>query len=189
MKNLYVIATIVGFGLALPAFPQSNGKVAVVNLQAAIAGTKDGQNAINDLQKQFGPRKVDLDKRQSEITQLQDQLNKATTDADRVRLTREIDEKTKLMNRAREDAQADLDQERQKVMQRIGSKLMALTDKYAKDHGYTWVLDVGGQQTPVVYYAESIDITKGLIELYDASPAGAPAKPAVPPAKPPAPVK
>ena len=65
-------------------------------------------------------------------------------------------------------------------------------DKYAKDNGYSVILDIGSQQTPVVYMADSIDMTNEIVALYDKSnpvtgaSAATPAKPAVAPAKPPA---
>ena len=177
--------------MAAAASAQSNGQVGIINMQAAIAGTKDGQKGANELQQRFGPKKVEMDKRQAEIAQLQDQLAKAASEDARIRLTRDIDQKTKSMNREREDLQAELDQQRQKVVNDIGGRLLALSEKYAKDHGYTWILDVSSQQTPVVYYSPSIDITKDVIAMYDASssaPTPAP-KPAVPGPKPAAPTK
>ena len=188
MKSLKVAPHILGLVLALTASAQSNGKVGTLNLQAAIAGTKDGRKASTDLQQRFGPKRADLEKRQADVQQLQEKLGKAPTDDERGRLSREIDQKTKSINRDREDAQAELDQEEQKIVNELGGKIVALTEKYAKDHGYTWIVDVSSQQTPVVYSSESIDITKDVIDLYDkgATPA---AKPVVPAAKPAAPSK
>jgi outer membrane protein len=75
-------------------------------------------------------------------------------------------------------------------------------DKYAKDNGYTLILDISSPQTPVMYASNAIDVTREIIELYDknapsataAAPAPAVArapapKPAVPVAKPAAPPK
>jgi outer membrane protein len=195
LKNLILLAPILGLGAALVASAQSNGKVAVMNVQAAMIGTKDGQKAIAGLQQQFGPRKAELEKRQTEIAQLQDQLNKAATDDDRARLTREVDQKTKSFNREREDAAAEVDQAEQKIMSELGGKIVALSQKYAKEHGYTWIVDIGSPRTPVVYYSEAINITKDVIDLYDKGgytpPSGtAPAaKPVVPAPRPAAPPK
>jgi outer membrane protein len=180
---------------ALTVSAQSNGKVGIINLQAAIAGTKDGQKASSELQQRFGPRRADLEKRQADVQQLQEKVAKATTDDERARLAREIDQKTKAINREREDAQSELDQEEQKLVNELGGKVVALSEKYAKDHGYTWVIDVSSQQTPVIYFSETIDITKDVIDLYDkggasAGTATAPvAKPVVPAPKPAAPPK
>lgn len=156
-----------GLALALVASAQNNGKIGVINIQAAIATTKDGQKAGNDLQARFGPRKADLDKRQADIQQLQAQLVKVTDDGERQKLSREVDQKTKSLNRDMEDARAELDQQEQKIMNELGSRIIVVIERLAKDHGYTLILDISGQNTPVVYAAESINITKEVIDLYD----------------------
>jgi outer membrane protein len=109
---------------------------------------------------------------------------------------REIDQNTKSFNRQTEDAQAELDQEQNKIMQELGQRLIAVIDKYAKENGYALIVDVSSQQTPVIYAANSIDITQDIIALYDknapsastsnkpATPPPAAAKPAAAPPKP-----
>ena len=195
MKKIRFATLISGLVLALTASAQTNGKVGIINLQAAIAGTKDGQKASNELQQRFGPRRADLEKRQADVQQLQEKVAKATTDDERARLAREVDQKTKAINRDMEDARAELDQEEQKLVNILGGKVVALSEKYAKDHGYTWIMDVSGQQTPVIYFSETIDITKDVIDLYDKGgtapgtgttpPAAKPVVPAPKPAAPP----
>jgi outer membrane protein len=179
----------VGLILALPAAAQSSGKVGVINIQSAIASTKDGQKAASDLQGRFNPKKTEFQKRQSDIAQLQEQLNRGAntlSEEARNQLTREIDQKTKALNRDTEDARGELDQEEQKIMSELGGRIMAVIDKYAKDNGYTLVLDISSPQTPVLFASNTIDITKQIIELYDknapapAASGASAAKPAVP---------
>ena len=196
MKRLGLAILICGLALARTASAESNGKVGVINLQAAIADCKDGKKATADLQQRFGTRRADLEKRQADVQQLQEKAAKATADDERARLSREIDQKTKAINRDMEDARAEIDQEEQKIVGELGGKVVALSEKYAKDHGYTWIMDVSSQQTPVIFFAEAIDITKEVIDLYDKGTAvtgtgTAPraAKPPVPAAKPAAPPK
>jgi outer membrane protein len=180
---------------------QTAGKVAVINIQSAIISTNDGKKAAGEIQSRFSPKKAEVDRRQGEISQLQDQLNRGrntlSEDA-RQNLTREIDQKNKALTRFTEDAQAELQQEEQKAMGELFGRVMQVIDKYAKDNGYALVLDVSSQQTPVLYASNTIDITKDIIDLYDQSSAAmsnpAPAKPAsslaapkpATPAKPPA---
>ena len=172
MKSASLFLPIVGLALALPALAENPSKVGVINLQSAIVSTKDGQKAANDIQARFNPKKADLDKRQADIAQLQDQLNRGrntlSEDA-RQKLTREIDQKTKSLNRDTEDARAELDQEEQKIMNQLGSRIIAVIDKYAKDNGYAMILDVSSPQTPVMFASNSVDVTRDIIELYDKS--------------------
>ncbi len=152
-----------------PATPPPT-KVGIIYFQNAIVSTKDGQKASADLTSKFGPRKAELEKKQSNIAQLQDQLRKGSntmSDEAKQKLMREIDQDTKSLNRETEDAQADLDQEQNKIWQELGQRMMAVMDKYAKDNGYTVILDVSSQQTPVLFAAAGTDITQDIIALYD----------------------
>jgi len=163
-------------------------KVGIINIQSAIVSTKDGQKAASEIQSRFNPKKMELDKRQGDITQLQDQLNRGrntlSEDA-RQKLVREIDVKTKALNRDTEDARAELDQEEQKIMNELGSRIMLVIDKYAKDNGFSVILDVSSPQNPIIFAATSIDITKDIIDLYDNNaPAAASAPSAAPPSAP-----
>jgi len=177
-------------GIAISAGAQTAGKVGVINIQSAIISTNDGKKAASEIQTRFNPKKAEVDKRQNELNQLQDQLNRGrntlSEDA-RQNLMREIDQKTKSLKYFTEDAQSELNQEEQKAMGELGGRIMAVIDKYAKDHGYALILDVSSPQTPVLYASNTIDITRDIIELYDKN---APAAPAVAPAsgivKPPA---
>jgi len=196
VKSISLGLPVLGLALALPAGAQNGGKVGVISIQAAIVGTKDGQKAASDIQARFNPKKAELEKRQTEIGQLQDQLNRGrntlSEDA-RQQLVRDIDQKNKALTRATEDTQAEFDQEQQKIMGELYGRIIVVIDKYAKDNGYTLILDVSSQQTPVLYASSAINITKDIIDLYDknapsaTSPAPAAAKPAARPPAAPAP--
>ena len=147
-------------------------KIGVINIQGAIVGTKDGQKASQELDAKFVPKKKEFDTRQSEIGQLQDQYNKGGTvmaEDKRAQLAREIDEKKKRLERDMQDAEEDLRAEQQKVLQGLGQRIMAVIEKYAKDNGYTMILDDSNPNTPLLYASSSIDITQDIVGLYDKS--------------------
>ena len=146
--------------LILPAFvlcaatlAQAQGaaptKIGIIHVQAAILGTKDGKKAGDELNAKFGQRKAELDKKQAAIDQLKDQLQKGSatlSDDAKNKLVRQIDSETTALKRNTEDAQADMEQEEGKIFNELGSKLYAIVEKYAKDNGYTMIIDVSGQQ-------------------------------------------
>ena len=188
MKLLIAMA-ILGAGVAHAQAPvaatassSAPTKVGVIQIQAALAATKEGQKAAADMETKMGPRKKDLDGKQAEIKDLQDRLQRGgNTLADNAKedLTRGIDSKTKSYNREIEDAQAELEAEQQKVVSVLGQKMMAVIDKYAQQNGFALILDVSNQNTPVLYASNTVDITKEIIDLYDktvftAAPAAAP---------------
>jgi outer membrane protein len=164
---------------SLGAFAQSPSKVGVISIQGAIVGTKDGQKASQELDAKFVPKNKEFQNRQSEIAQLQDQLTKGGTvmaEDKRNQLARDIDEKKKRLERDMQDAEEDLRVEQQKVLSSLGQRMMAVIEKYAKDNGYSLILDVSNQNTPVLYASSGIDITQDIVSLYDKTTAnGAPA--------------
>jgi outer membrane protein len=158
-------------------------KVGIINIQGAILGTKDGQKALQELEARSAPKKKELERRQGEIVALQEQLNKSSNvggEEAKQKLIRDIDQKKKAFSRDVDDAQADLDQENQKVLNELGGRIMAVLDKYSNDNGYTLILDVSNQQTsPVLFAATGTDITREIIAMYDKN---APGMTGVPPA-------
>src|ERR1700688_2463340 len=195
--------TVLGAGMAGMAMAQAPAaapasasaaptKVGVIQIQAALAATKEGQKAAAELETKLNPRKKELEGKQSEIKDLQDRLQRGgntLSDSAKEDLTRNIDAKTKSYNRQLEDAQAELEQEQQKLVNVLGQKMMAVIDKYAQQNGFAIVLDVSNQNTPVLYASNTVDITKEVIDLYDkTSFTSTPSAPSAPrPGPPPAP--
>ncbi|HVT94144.1 MAG TPA: OmpH family outer membrane protein [Bryobacteraceae bacterium] len=165
-----MILPLLTMAAVVAANAQQPTKVGVLNIQAAIANTQDGKKAAADLESKYAPRRKEVESDQSAINSLKDQLQKGQntmSETAKAQLIRDIDDKTKRLNRKMEDAQADLQQDQQKALQTIGQKMMVVIDKYAKDHGYTLLIDVSSQQTPVLFAASDIDVTKAIVDLYD----------------------
>ncbi|MBK7929802.1 MAG: OmpH family outer membrane protein [Bryobacterales bacterium] len=192
--NKALLAVLVA-GAATLAFAQTPSKVGIINIQQAIIATKDGQKAAGELQTKFDPKKKQLEAMQGSIAALQQELAKGSNtmaEAKRTQITRDIDQKTKELQRASEDAQAEFEQEQNKLLNDLGGKLMVVIDKYARDNAYSLILDVSSPQTPVLFAANGVEITKEIVDLYDKnSPASLPPapKPAVTPAPKPAATK
>jgi outer membrane protein len=173
-------------------------KIAIINVQKAIVDTKDGQKAAAELQTKFNPRKAALEKRQSDIQSMQEQLRKGAatmSEEAQARMNKDIETNQKSLQRDAQDLNDDVDQEQGKLMQEIGGKLMQVVEQYATQNGYAVVLDVSNQQSPVLWASASTDITADITRLYDqahpssaAAPTGvrAPVVPAPKPATPPA---
>jgi len=186
-KNLIVFSVLVW---AVAALAQAQGqvptKIAIIHVQNAILSTKDGQKAAADLQAQFNPRQQELEKKQAELTALQDQLRKGSatmSEEAKTKLMRDIDATTTRVNRDTQDARSDLDEAQGKLMQELGGKMMAVLEKYATANAFAVVLDVSNPQTPVLWAASAVDITNDIVKLYDQA---YPGTAAVPAAKPPA---
>ncbi len=171
---------------AAVAVAQTPTKVGVIQIQSALTGTKDGQKAVADLESRMAPKQKEMERKRSEIQELQDKLNKggnAMAQAAKDDLARNIDAKTKSYNRDMEDARAELDQEQRKLLEDLSGKMQVVIDKYALANGYAVLLDVSNQNTNVLYVASGVDITKEIIDAYDKlNPGGPSTKPTTAPA-------
>ena len=192
MKKNRIVVSALALGLAglAEAQPAAPTKVAIIHVQNAILQTKDGQKAQQELQVKFNPRKQQIEKKQSDIAALQDQMKKGSatmSDDAKTRLARDIDNGQKTLQRDSEDFEADVNQDEQRIMQDLGQKMMDIIIKYATQNSFAMVVDVSNQQSPVLWADQATVITDAIVKLYDqAHPAAAPAaKPAAPPAAPP----
>jgi outer membrane protein len=169
-KNLLVYPAL-ALGFAAFAHAQATpSKVAIISVQQAILQTKDGQKASADLQSKFLPKRQEIEKKQQSIQGLQEQMKKGSatmSDDAKTKLARDIDSGQKSLQRDTEDFDADVQQEENKIMQDLGQKIMDVIIKYATQNGFSMVLDVSSQQTPVLWADPSADITTEIIKLYD----------------------
>lgn len=194
-KILFASVALIAAGVPMVLSAQSAAvpnKVGVIQVQAALAATKEGQAALSKMEKEMvEPKRKQIEGRQAEIKELQDRAQKgantmsATAKED---LQRQIDQKSKSLNREMEDAQADLEGEQGKIVQELLGKMAPIIEKYAQDNGFSLIMDVSDPQRSGVFWAASaVDITQVIVDLYDkAGPTTAPSKPATGGVKPPA---
>ncbi|MFZ0589291.1 MAG: OmpH family outer membrane protein [Bryobacteraceae bacterium] len=168
-SNLLCVLAIAA--TAFGAYAQSPGtKTAIVNFQGALIGTKDGQKAAQELEGKFMPKRKELNDRQAEITSLNDQLRKGSNTMSQeaqAQLEREIQSKNTRLQRDEQDAQDEWNAEQQRLLQGLGQRMIAVITKYAKDNGYSVVMDNSSPNTPILYSSSAIDITQDIITLYD----------------------
>ncbi|MGA3238573.1 MAG: OmpH family outer membrane protein [Bryobacteraceae bacterium] len=160
-------------------------KIAIIAIQQAIMATKEGSAAGAALNTKYQPKKDDFEKRQRDIQALSDQLKKGSatmSDDAKTKIERDIDSKTKALQRDTQDTSADYEEEMGKVYQEMGNKMLQIIEQYSYQNGYAVVLDVSNQQTPVIWAAPSANIIADIIKLYDQAHPGLPAaaKPAAP---------
>lgn len=171
MKCVHFTMAVVALGLVAPTAPaQTPSKVGIINMQGAMLATKDGEKARDALRAKFEPKAKDLEGRMAEMNRLKDQLNKGanTMSAEaREKLSRDIDAMSKKYQWDSEDLQNEMTQEEQKMINEIGQRMVAIVDEYSKANTLAVVFDVSGQQSPVLWAANGIDITTQIVEGYD----------------------
>ena len=174
---------------AAPATP----KIAVIAFQVAVGQTNEFQRNFADLQKKYDPKRQQLKARNIEIDivtkQRQEQGKNLVDDmsAPPAPAADRRQEEAASSDRAG-DISNDFQNEMQEMYQGLASKVYDVLSTYAQQHGYTLVLDVAQQQTPVLYAVDSTNITKPIIDAYNVK-SGVPAPPqpaaGTPPAAPP----
>jgi outer membrane protein len=166
--------------------------VAIINLRGAIGSTAEGKQASAELQSQFAPRSAEIDNLTKQINDLQQKLQAGQgklSQEEEVRLQGQGQRLTQQLDRRRNDFQEDAGAAQQEVFERIGRKMVDVLDRYARENGFAVVLDTSGQNSPILYASNQVDVTQDIIRLYDqaypvknapgaAAPAGGAAKPA-----------
>ena len=165
-----------------PAVNPNGVKVGVIDMQGAIAGSNEGQRDFETLAKKFEPRRLELQKQNTDIEDLKKQLS---TQGDKMNpeaheaLVKSIESKTKSLQRSAEDAQTEFQQQQNEVAGKILQKLAPVITKYVSDNGYGLLLDASAPwpQGPIVVATQAVDITKAVVDAYNVqSGVAAPAK-------------
>jgi len=175
-----------------PAVTATGTKVGTISMEQAIFATNEGRRDFEALQKKLEPKQTELKNQNDEIENLKKQLNaqqdKLNDDA-RANLVKQIESKQKQLDRALQDAREDAQNQQNEVAQRILQKLGPVLIKYAADNGFGVIIDTSQPwpQSPVVWWGEAVDVTKPVVDVYNAqssvpAPAttGAAPKPAAP---------
>ncbi len=203
MKRSLALVVLLASGLVLnaaaqtPAAPAASAapaaavptKIAVINFQMAVAQTNEGQRDFGDLQKKYLPKEATLKALSDEIDNLTKQLQAQGTslsEVERNSRAKTIDDKKKQLDRETEDLRNDGQQEMQDLYNNLASKVYDVLQSYAQQQGYTLILDVSQQQTPVLYVSNGSIITKAVIDAYNLK-SGVPPPPAEPAAQSPNP--
>lgn len=141
-------------------------KVAVVNMQAAISGTAETKKANDEMTTKFKPRQDLIDQLNREIQALQNQLQanqgKLTPQAE-ADITAQGQRKTRDLQRAQDDLQADATAYRNDALSKMAQKMSDVIKKLAETKGYDLVVEA----TTTVYFKTALDITKDAIAEYD----------------------
>jgi outer membrane protein len=179
MKRSLAIAVTLASGMVLsaaaqtpaaPAASAGSAKIAVVAFQVAVAQTNEGQRDFADLQKKYEPKSQSIKSLNQEIEGLEKQLTAQgdkLSDTEKTARNKTIEDKKKQLTRETEDAQSDFQTEMQQVYNAVASKVYDVLSSYAQQQGYTLVLDVAQTSNPVLYAAESTNITKAVIDAYN----------------------
>lgn len=147
--------------------------VVTVSFNTAVLQCAEAQHDLAALQSEYAPRQTEIktmnDRLENERKQLQASADKLS-DLQRSSRERSLNDLEKQLQRKVDDYKSDSQSESQQVYQRVAQKVYAFLQTYAKQHGYSVVVERGTDSAPVVWFAlDNLDITNDLVRAYDAS--------------------
>lgn len=173
---------------AAEAAPQPiPAKIALIAFEQAVFATNEGQQAVETVQKKYAPKKAEIESLSKEVDTLKKELQSAPatmTDAERQTKVKAIDTKEKDLTREAEDAQTSYNSDLQEAYGKVAQKVSLVAKKYAADNGYTMLMDVSSQASNIMWIGPNIDVTKAVVEAYNASAPAVPAAASAAPAHP-----
>jgi len=149
-------------------------KIGVMNLQLALNQSVEGQKVLTRLKSNLAKEQDIITSKKEELVKMEEELrSQGYMMSEKVRKDKEQRHKklTREFERYREDKQAEFVAEQRDATARIYKDLMVVLNKYAKEQGYTLILE-GGPQTPgvpgsLIYSDAAVDITKAVMDLYN----------------------
>lgn len=183
----FVVAVAVSpaFGQTRPAAPAGSpapvqtgnvpdSKIAMVYTDLFLdpkTGIAKFTSLINTLNREFQPRQTELQQLQEKIKQLTNEINQAqaaSSVVDPKSVQAKIDQLEQFKKdatRKAEDGQAAFDRRRKDLFAPVQDEIAKALEAYAKQHNINVIID--GSQVPLVYAADSIDITRAFINDFN----------------------
>lgn len=120
------------------------------------------------LNREFQPRQTELTTLQQKVASLTKEISDTASVAEPRALQQkqeQLDQMKKELQRKGEDAQAAYDKRRQEIFAPLQEDIGKALEAYAKARGITVIVD--GSQVPMLYAADSIDITRAFISDFN----------------------
>lgn len=161
-----------------PAQPQAAAAVAIPDSKMALiysdmfldpkGGIAKFSSLLNTLNREFQPRQTELTNLQTRINTLTKEIQdtQSVADPNAIRTKREqLDQANLDFKRKGEDAEAAYNRRRQEIFLPLQRDIGSALEVFAKARGITVIVD--GSQVPVVYAADSLDITRAFIAEFN----------------------
>jgi outer membrane protein len=140
--------------------------IAIVDVQRAVAETRDGRRAQDELKQMFDKRQQELDAKQSELGRERDEIERQASTLSRSAVEKrkeELQRKITELQSVFVEYNKDLQKREGELTAPIIGKLKAVVARRAEQDGYDVVLDK--QATP--YARRSLDLTDQVVKAYD----------------------
>jgi len=144
-------------------------KIAFVNPVAILSNTGEGKQEFAKLQTLTNAKQKEVADASTELRTLQDQYSKTSLTANpttRAEMERQIQDKDIRLKRLQEDAQLELQQRQDDLLEKMGGKLQTVLSEYAQKNGIDTIFRLDQNQS-FAYVNPALNITDAIIKQYD----------------------
>ena len=165
----FPVTTLLGVcaaGLVFTSPAAAQVKMGVINYQRALTETAELKKAQNDLQAKYKTRTDQLEKTQRELQDIQTQLQSSAGKLSAVgqaELEAQGQRKQREAERLNDDLQADVQRDRDELLQRMGTRMGEVVKKLMEEKGLDLIVDTQA----VVTFKPALDVTSEAIAAYD----------------------
>jgi outer membrane protein len=141
-------------------------KVAIVNLQRAVLESDEIKKASAELEAKYKPRQQAAQKIEQELQGIQQQLQAGQgklTDQAAADLNATGQRRQRELQRLSDDLQADVERDRNEILQKSSVKMQAVIKKLAEEKG----LDVVVDTQVTIYFKPVLELTTEAIAAYN----------------------
>ena len=182
MTRPRLVAAFVATAVALSSFlfsgvASAQTKVAVVDVQRAVANTEDGLRAQATLKKLFDSRQQELNRKQNDLQKQREEIDKQSKVLSKEALQKRIDEWQKQMLELQAvfvEYNKELEKKQKELTEPVFEKVMAIIKRIATSENIDLVVD----KATVAYVRGDLDLTDRCIQMYNSGGGGAAPAPA-----------
>ena len=150
------------------AIPTFAGDVGFLDAERAVGSVKEGQRQLQALEAWGSPKRQQVEALRTRVADLTQQVaaqrNVASADVikelenDLLKARRDFEDVGRAFNR-------DMESKQNEFLSQVATQIGAIASEYAAANGFDAVFVLNAQ--PLVYVADSVNITDAVIKLYD----------------------
>jgi len=179
MSRHRLLAALVGAAFAVAFFftsgvasAQTQARVAVVDVQRAVASTEDGLRAQATLKKLFDSRQQELNKKQTDLQRQREDIDKQAKVLSKEALQKRIDDWQKQMLELQAvfvEYNKELEKKQKELTEPVFEKVMQIIKRLATSENIDLIVD----KATVAYVRGDLDLTDKCIQMYNSGAGGA----------------
>lgn len=179
------LSIVFSSALALATFlfagaASADQKIAVVDVQRAVASTEDGLRAQATLKKLFDNRQQELNKKQTDLQRQREEIDKQAKVLPKDALEKRVNDWQKQMMELQQifvEYNKELEKKQKELTDPVFEKVMQIIKRLATSENIDVIMD----KATVAYVRGDLDLTDRCIQMYNSGAGGsAPAAPAAP---------